>query len=256
MSREQGQILYNAVDLVTPRGARQLGLDADKPTFISRITYPYPPQTTVYQFGAIAEGNPIIASPDLKTALIAGGGFEIHYTGFVVVGEVITERKLEHIGREANLFNAAFKGAEKMRVIGFKAFVDEQEVRYGHVNEFIQPYNQLSELVIDTGNGRDRGRERYAFRVTYDGNVLFQELGKRAVKEPEEEEPLSYQQIMEAVARGEVVRITRPLFGINHSDTRPNDNGGYISLAGLTKQQIMLMYQDIEDSRRMLEGCQ
>ena len=38
--------------------------------------------------------------------------------------------------------------------------------------------------------------------------------------------------------------------------TKPNEKGGHVSLEKLTKEQIMDMYQEMEESRRRLEGCQ
>ena len=71
-----------------------------------------------------------------------------------------------------------------------------------------------------------------------------------------EGEPLNYQQVVDAVARGEVVMITQPLYGITHSMTRPNELGGHISLEKLTKGQIKDMYQDMEYQRNLIKDCQ
>lgn len=155
--------MYKPVDLVTPEQAQRLGIVTDKPTFLApefRFKSNLAP-SLLYEVGAMVEAQKsprarIFAFPDLKTALMYESvgyfGF-VPYTGFIAVGEAISEYV--------------------MRILGIKAFVKEFEVKHGYVGEFIDTYNQVSTLVIDNDGRLTRGGARYSFGTTERGEILF-----------------------------------------------------------------------------------
>ena len=178
MSQERSQVLYRAVELATPDGARRLGIAAEKPTFIARAVFPYSTKTAIFELGSVAEGDPIVAYPSLTTALIVGGGLEVKYTGFIAVGEAVDECLIEH----ADPFSDLLARVRKLRVTGFRAFIEEEEVRHGHVREYNHPYEEgFSKLLIEDRYGIAKGRERYAFRVLRNGRIRFKEVTPKSI---------------------------------------------------------------------------
>jgi|SRR3989344_2030014 len=247
--KEKIQLVYKPVDLV---------LAKDGPTFIgTEMKLKFNPPL-IYQVGSMVEApddQTMAGFSSLKTALVyesVGYYGVVPYSGFVAVGETTSDYRIKPF----KVFSAdQYVEFKRMRVTGIKAFVEESEVGQGHVREFISPYGLESQLIMDR-NGIAKGKARFAFRITQDGRVIFKnsEVVYRTVKvEPEE---LNYQQIIEAISRGEVVKIGKPRFDLYHSMTKPNEKGGHVSLEKLTKEQIMDMYQEMEESRRRLEGCQ
>ncbi len=169
--------VYQPVQLVTSTRARELGIITDKPAFISRKSFNRV-QTTVYQVGSEVEApevpeeeGKLIVYPDLKTAL----DDELPFIGFIAVGEVSGNYNSKSFGRE---FQGRYLLVDKVHILGIKAFIKRIEVKMGYVNESFPGWsNRDSSLRIVTPESNIvRGSDRFAFRITQTGEVLFRKV--------------------------------------------------------------------------------
>ncbi len=193
MSREKIQMVYKAVDLVTPEEARKLGIVTDNLSFISLNSmlpgFRSQVKATQYQIGSVVEmlevrypfdkgrNGKICGFPDLNSALANDFGQDIDllapFTGFMVIGEAIGGYTFEPVKDPLEDAAANYIVLDKMRVLGIKAFVEKSNTSMGYIEE-VDYY--LNSLQIAKRGKQTKGRLRYAFRVTQDSKVIFKEL--------------------------------------------------------------------------------
>ena len=163
MNREKVQTVYRCVDPVSPTRAAELGIITDKPILLEghskRFKVDEANGIEVYQpGGVIPTGNKLglTVFTELETVKLyesIGAWGYVPFTGFIAVCEITGEA-----------LSSSFSVMENgMRVKGFKAFSNEQEVKQGFLREFFNPYNLGSQLIIDKDGRIAPGKERYAF---------------------------------------------------------------------------------------------